>query len=72
MKRLFKIIRLGDLVRINSNCPNTCKPIYKVYGTLKTKKGTFYILKNERGLHKHLFTKEELILLWHKKNLKRI
>lgn len=63
MKRLFKIIRLGDLVRINSNCPNTRKPVYEVYGTLKTKKGTFYILKNERGLHKRTFTKEELILL---------
>ena len=63
MRKLFKIIRLGDLVKINSNCGNTRKPIYRVYAMIKTKKGTYYALKSEIGLHKHLFAKEELILL---------
>ena len=63
MKRLLKIISVGDYVKINSNCRNTRKPIYKVYGKLKTEKGIFYLLTNERGLYKRLFTKEELIIL---------
>lgn len=63
MKKLFKIIRLGDLVKINSNCCNIRKPIYRVYAMIKTKKGTYYVLKSAIGLHKHLFIKEELILL---------
>lgn len=63
MKKLFKIIELGDLVKINSNCENARKPIYKVYGKLKISRGTFYLIKNENGFKQHLFTKEELILL---------
>lgn len=61
--KLRKKIKVGDLVHINSNCKNTCKPVYKVYGELKTKRGTFYLLDGYGGLYKHLFTKEELILL---------
>lgn len=61
MINLFKIIKVGDYVRINSNCDNTRKPIYKVYGKLKNEQGTFYLLFSECGLYKRLFIKEELI-----------
>lgn len=63
MRKLLKLIRVGDLVKINSNCSNTRKPVYKVYGVLKTERGTFYLLSNENGLHKHYFKKEEVVLL---------
>lgn len=61
MINLFKTIKVGDYVRINSNCVNTRKPIFKVYGVLKNEEGTFYLIFDERGLNKRLFNKEELI-----------
>lgn len=60
-----KQLKAGDLVRINSNCENTRKPVYKIYAEIKTLKGTKYILENTyaKGLHYRLFDKEELIKL---------
>lgn len=56
-------IKIGDFVKINSNCENTRKPVYKIYAIVKTLKGDRYVLDGYNGLSKHLFTKEELIRL---------
>lgn len=60
-----KKIKVNDLVKINSNCENTRKPVYKVYAIVENKKGTFYVLENTycNKLHDHLFEREELIKL---------
>lgn len=58
-----KKIKAGDLVKINSNCENTRKPVYKVYAILEIEKGIKYILSYAGKLHTHLFNKEELIKL---------
>lgn len=59
---MFKNLKVGDLVKTNSNCENTRKPIYKIYAILKTKKGKRYIIENTyiSRLHSHLFEKREL------------
>ena len=36
---MFKNLKVGDLVKINSNCENTRKSVYKIYAILKLKKG---------------------------------
>lgn len=64
VKKLFKIIEPGDLVRINSNCKNTRKPVYVVYAVVKLQNKTYYTLIGyNKKLNKRFFTKEELILL---------
>lgn len=65
---MFKNLKVGDLVKINSNCENTRKPVYKIYAVLKTKKGTRYILESTyiKRLHSHLFEKKELTKIWAK------
>lgn len=62
---MFKNLKVGDLVKINSNCENTRKPVYKIYAILKLKKGKRYIIENTyvSKLHSHLFEKKELIKL---------
>lgn len=61
----MKKIKVNDLVKINSNCENTRKVVYKVYVVMETVKGTKYAIINTYNdkLHKHLFDKEELILI---------
>ena len=61
----MKKIKVGNLVRINSNCENTRKVVYKVYAIIETEKGFKYVLENTYAekLHTHLFNKEELIKL---------
>ena len=61
----MKKIKVGNLVRINSNCENTRKVVYKVYAIIETAKGIKYAIINTYNdkLHKHLFNKEELIKL---------
>ena len=61
----MKKIKVNDLVKINSNCENTRKVVYKVYAIIETAKGIKYVLENTyvEKLHKHLFNKEELLVI---------
>lgn len=61
----MKKIKVNDLVKINSNCENTRKVVYKVYAIVQTQKGVKYAIINTYNdkLFNYLFNKEELIKL---------
>lgn len=61
----MKKIKVNDLVKINSNCESTRKVVYKVYAVIETAKGIKYAIINTYNdkLHKHLFNKEELLVI---------
>ena len=61
----MKKIKVNDLVRINSNCENTRKVVYKVYAIVQTSEGTRYAIINTYNdkMFEYLFNKEELIKL---------
>ena len=61
----MKKIKVNDLVKINSNCKNTRKVVYKVYAIVQTQKGVKYAIINTYNdkLFNYLFNKKELIKL---------